>query len=430
MKFYSTRDKEKLFSLKEALMLGMAPDGGLFMPEQIPHINIEHLLKGNATIHECAYAVLSPFLLEDFDAQQISEMISAAFNFEVPIISLEKNLFLCELFHGPTLAFKDFGARMMAQLMSAFLKNDNDEITILVATSGDTGSAVASGFFNVPNIKVVILYPAGKVSTLQELQLTTYGGNITALKVEGTFDDCQALVKQAFADDELRNRARISSANSINIGRLLPQMIYYAYTSIKMKKDTGSDCIMCVPSGNFGNLTAALMVKQMGFPIKHFYAATNANDTVPDYFKTKNYTPKKSQPTISNAMDVGNPSNFERMLCLYDNNFEKISTDISAIAISDDSTISMMKEVFNERKYLTDPHTAVAIAATRILNEAKNNLAPVVVMATAHPAKFAGTIEQHLPLKVEIPDKLENLRTKLSMSTDIDIQYQQLVKYI
>lgn len=424
MKFYSTRNKESMVSLSEAVLRGLAADGGLYVPAS--KFNNRNKLLDPCSLKDTANELLTPFCLEDFTKEEIAEMINEAFNFPLPVIELQKKLFVCELYHGPTLAFKDFGGRFIAQLMSKCIQKKSDKLIILVATSGDTGSAVASGFYNVPNIEVIILYPAGKVSALQEKQLTTYGGNITAIKVNGTFDTCQQLVKQAFGDRDLNSQVCLSSANSINIGRLLPQMVYYGVVARQMHDATGKKPTMMVPSGNFGNLMAGLMALKMGEPIKHFVAVVNANKVVPDYLSSGNYTPTASVQTLSNAMDVGAPSNMERIQWLYNNNVQAMAADFSSISISDSETLQAMKQTYSDFGYVADPHTSVAIAAYKKVALQ----GPVVIMSTAHPAKFKETVEQALDINIELPSQLQAIVIKQSHALQMDAEYASLKKII
>ncbi|MEL6823891.1 MAG: threonine synthase, partial [Calditrichota bacterium] len=335
MKFYSTKNKQHLISLREAVLQGLPPDNGLYMPTEIPELPVEmiHNLK-DMPLPEIAVQVLSPFLKEELSKSSILEIAESAFNFDAPLVQLDENLHTLELFHGPTLAFKDFAARFMARLIGNFIEESQQRLTILVATSGDTGSAVAQGFYEVPGIDVVVLYPSGKVSPLQEKQMTTLGGNISVLEVNGSFDDCQALVKKAFLDAELRESRALSSANSINIARLLPQTIYYFRALAQLP--AGRSVLMSVPSGNFGNLTAGVLSCKMGLPIEGLIAATNVNDIVPNYIYTGTFQPRPSLATLSNAMDVGNPSNFPRLLNLCNNSHTDLRRLIDGAAFSDE----------------------------------------------------------------------------------------------
>jgi threonine synthase len=405
MKFYSTNNRNHTVSLREAVIQGLAPDNGLYMPEVIPQLPVTFLNALPAlSFQEIGFEVARAMLGNDLPETQLQKIIDHTLAFEAPLVEVEQHVFSLELFHGPTLAFKDFGARFLAGLLGHFAKEQNREITILVATSGDTGSAVANAFLNVPGTRVVVLYPSGKVSVAQEKQFTTLGGNITALEVTGTFDDCQRLVKQAFLDADLKQKFFLTSANSINIARLIPQSFYYfrAYAQLKTK----ADVVFAVPSGNFGNLTAGLLAQRMGLPIKHFVAATNANDVVPEYLSTKVFGARPSVQTISNAMDVGNPSNFVRMLDLFDHDFELLTQRIKGYAFSDAETRSAMQQVYQQSGYVTDPHGAVGYLGLKQFLKTNSNCTGVF-LETAHPAKFAEVVEATLQTKVELPERLQ-----------------------
>ena len=381
MKYRSTNKKIKNISFKNVIFQGLAADGGLFLPERFPKLSPKFIKEiGKKKFWQIALEISKKFIF-GIPQKDLKKIIKDSFNFKVPLVKLGNNLYVLELFHGPTLAFKDFGARFMARVMGYFLKKDKKKIKIIVATSGDTGSAVASGFYGMPNIRVYILYPRKKVSLLQEKQLTTFGGNITAIEVKGNFDDCQRLAKQILLDKELKEKANLSSANSINFGRLLPQMFYYFWGHAQL---IGLNVVYCVPSGNFGNLTAGLMAKKMGLDVSRFIAATNINDIVPRYLKTGKFVSRVSRETISNAMDVGSPSNFARMLDMYGNDFRKMKKDIIGISVSDKETCETIKNVYRETNYICDPHTAVGVAAARKSNVSQ----PIIVLATAHSAKF------------------------------------------
>jgi threonine synthase len=355
-------------------------------------------------------------------------------NFPCPLVQLEGGIYLLELFHGPTFAFKDFGARFMAEAFSYFLQNEQQELTIIVATSGDTGSAVAHGFHNQPHIKVFVLYPSGKISPLQERQIATLGGNIVAVEVEGTFDDCQRLAKQALSDPELRKNRAVSSANSINVGRLLPQTFYYVAGVGAWQTQVGEEqkpLWVVVPSGNFGNLTAGLFAKWMGLPIERFVAATNVNDVVPQYFKTGTYVPRPAIPTISNAMDVGNPSNLARMRTLYGDNLERLKQDVEAVSVNEQETLDELKRTYEKTGYILDPHTAVGVAAARrVQHEMSVDVPAFIVLATAHPAKFAEIIEPMMGAKVKVPRELQDVTSKQKKSVAIVAEYKSLLNVL
>jgi threonine synthase len=409
MKYYSTNNHSHNVSLKDAVIHGLAPDQGLYMPETIPVLTSSFFNSiSDLSFQEISYQVASSLLGEDIDERELKSIVNHTIQFDAPLVEVEENIFSLELFHGPTLAFKDFGARFLSRLLGHFAKQENREIIILVATSGDTGSAVANGFFNVPGTKVVVLYPSKKVSDIQEKQFTTLGGNITALEVEGTFDDCQRMVKQAFSDKELNESLFLTSANSINVARLIPQSFYYFYAYSKLsKKRRDNDIIISVPSGNFGNITAGLIAKRMGLPIGKFIASTNVNKVVPDYFSNRIFTPKPSMSTISNAMDVGNPSNFPRILDLYNDNFEILSSDVTTYSFTDDETKVAMKEVFNNCNYILDPHGAVGyLGLKKYISEKKQSDFTGIFLETAHPGKFSEVVEETLNIKLTLPDRL------------------------
>lgn len=410
MKFYSTKDKEQCVSLQEAVVHSLAPNGGLYMPEQIPALSPEFFNRApSLSFAEIAFEVAKPYVEETIAEALLRKIIAQTITFDAPIVKVEENVFALELFHGPTLAFKDFGARFMAQLLQHFAKEQKREVTVLVATSGDTGSAVANGFYNVPNVRVIILYPSGKVSPLQEKQFTTLGKNITAIEIDGTFDDCQHLVKAAFQDADLNEKFFLTSANSINIARLLPQMFYYFYAWSRLEnKDR---VVFSVPSGNFGNLTAGLLAKRMGLPVHQFVAATNINDVVPAYLRTGIFEPRPSATTSSNAMDVGDPSNFARMLDLYEGNWNNMKTDVLGCCFTDEETKQEMRNSFYKFKYILDPHGAIGLLGLKRFLE-KNANYTGVFLETAHPAKFLEVVEPVLNQKVDLPEKLQTFLLK------------------
>jgi threonine synthase len=436
MKLYSTNNKEYIVDLKEAVLKGLPEDNGLFMPINIPELPQDFIqnLK-NFSFQEIAFKICTTLFENYIPENDLKKIVNEAITFPAPVVKLNDNKYVLELFHGPSLAFKDFGARFMAKLMGYFNENEEEDLVILVATSGDTGGAVAAGFHKTPGIKVVILYPSGKVSNLQEKQLTTLGENITALEVKGTFDDCQALVKKAFLDQPLNNKIRLSSANSINIARLIPQSFYY-FEAAKQVDYLNRDLVFCVPSGNFGNLTAGLFAQKMGLPIKHFIAATNINDIVPSYLSSGIYTPKPSIATISNAMDVGNPSNFARMLDLFSlNQKEKCSTwnimkrNISGFYYDDVETRYGITHVFDQFNYTIDPHGAVGYLALERY-QAENPGKIGVVLETAHPSKFKKVVEEEIKQKVNIPERLAVLANKPKESTLLNVDYQQFKQFL
>lgn len=396
MNYISTRKNNESVSFKEAVINGLSNNGGLYFPEIIPHIsssffdNIENL-----TDNEIAFHVLKPFVKSSLTDEELHEIIEETINFPTPVVPVEENIFSLELFHGPTQAFKDVGARFMSRCLSKFYADKKEEVTILVATSGDTGSAVANGFFDLPGVAVKILFPKGKVSPYQEFQMTGLGKNITAIEVDGNFDDCQLLVKEAFNDAELRSKMALSSANSINIARLLPQMLYFffAYKQLKSKLQE-KELVVAVPSGNLGNITAGLLAKNMGLPIKRFVAAHNDNDTFNQYLKSGKFVKKDSIPTYSNAMDVGNPSNFERIEHLYKGVVNSVRQDVTSYSFNNDATIKAIKECYRQNNYILDPHGAIGkLALTEDLSE--NEMG--IFLETAHPQKFSEIITKAIP---------------------------------
>ncbi len=423
MKYYSTKQQTFPVSLKEAVLKGLPADNGLFMPESIPTLPYSFFEKiESLSFQEIAFEVANALLGEDIEKGKLKELVYNAINFPAPLVSLSEDIHILELFHGNTLAFKDFGARFMAQLMGYYVQGSTTTLDILVATSGDTGSAVAHGFFNVPNIHVTVLYPKGKVSNFQEKQFTTLGGNITALEIEGTFDDCQALVKQAFLDKTLNEKLNLSSANSINIARLVPQSFYY-FEAYKQLKDKKKPIVFVVPSGNFGNLTAGLIAKKMGLPIHGFVAATNANDVVPSYLQTGNYTPRPSTQTISNAMDVGNPSNFQRMQDLY-KAVEDMRKEIIGYAFDDAQTAQAMREVKEKYNYIIDPHGAVGYLALKKYRKEVNENISGIVLETAHPVKFAEVVNPQIGEEVAIPERMRYLLEKPKISIPLSSDFE------
>ncbi len=419
MQLYSTGKKNDTTDFRTAVKQGLAPDGGLYMPATLPRMPASFWqdLSGDPLAVK-ARKLFDVLLSDDFTVGERNEIATGAFTFAAPVVSLNDRIHILELFHGPTLAFKDFGARTMAAMMSVFARQEKEKITIITATSGDTGAAVAQGFHGAPGVEVYVLYPSGQVSPLQEKQFTTLGDNITALEVDGTFDDCQRLVKACFADPKIRSHKQLTTANSINIARLLPQMVYYIHAAVELQarldgersRNGQSVRIVCsVPSGNFGNLTAGLMALKMGLPVSRFIAATNVNHVVPDYLDSGKFQPKSSLRTISNAMDVGNPSNFDRMLDLYDQDQNAMSRDITGAWYDDDHTRAAIVQVWNSHRYVMDPHTAVGYLGCREhLSDGEQGL----ILATAHPAKFPETMDKLLPGVVETPKRLVEITTR------------------
>jgi len=411
MKLYSTNNKDNIVHLKEAVLKSLPADKGLYMPVHIPKLPASFFNKiEDYSFEEIAFEVASALIGDYIPSVDMKGIIHRAIDFPAPVVMHDDTVGTLELFHGPSLAFKDFGARFMAELISYFIKNEQKKITILVATSGDTGGAVAAGFYNTPGIEVIILYPKGKVSDLQEKQLTTLGNNIHALEIEGTFDDCQAIVKQAFLDHELKELYDLSSANSINIARLIPQAFYY-FEAYKQVKKFNKKLVVAVPSGNFGNLTAGLIAKRMGLPIDHFIAATNINKIVPDYLKSGHYEPQPSIATISNAMDVGAPSNFVRMKALYNGDHNEITKDVSGFFLTDKDDLATMRHIFDQFGYTADPHGAIGYAAIKDF-QTDNPDYVGLYLETAHPAKFLNVMDEVLTASIEIPHRLEKLATK------------------
>ena len=406
MKYYSTNKEAPLATLHEAVVKGLASDRGLYMPENIkklPETFFDNIQ--NMSFQEIAYTVADAFFGEDVDPDSLKKIVYDTLSFDCPVVKVTDNIYSLELFHGPTLAFKDVGARFMARLLQYFIHQEGkEEINVLVATSGDTGSAVANGFLGVEGIHVYVLYPKGKVSKIQESQFTTLGRNITAIEINGVFDDCQALVKSAFMDDELNNHMKLTSANSINVARFLPQAFYYFNTYARMKAQGLADnLVVCVPSGNFGNITAGLFGHKMGLPIKRFIAANNSNDIFYKYLMTGKYEPKLSKQTIANAMDVGAPSNFARVYDLYKGNHDAITSYISGATFNDMQIRETMSECYKSTGYILDPHGTCGYMA---LKEGLKPGETGIFCETAHPAKFKDTVEPIINAKVEIPTRL------------------------
>lgn len=431
MKYYSTNSKNKLFSFEEAVMKGLADDGGLFMPESVPNLGKDFFWDiEKKSFTEIALEVSRHFAGDEIPLSKLEEIVFNAINFPAPITAINNNLFVLELFHGPTLAFKDFGARFMAKTMGYFAQKENAHLNILVATSGDTGSAVANGFYNTPGISVYILYPKGKVSKIQEQQLTTFDKNITALEIDGTFDDCQRLVKTAFLDNELNDKMNLSSANSINIARLLPQSFYYM-EAYKQIPDKSLPVVFSVPSGNLGNLTAGLVAKKMGLPVYKFIGATNRNDVFTEFIQSGNFNARASVQTLSNAMDVGNPSNLARIIDLYLNSIDDIRNDIYSATFNDDQTRDAIKYIYKEFDYVIDPHGAVGyLALQKFLQENSSQKYSSVVLETAHPPKFKDAVEEELKINLEIPERLAACLQKEKKAVELNSDYDSLKNYL
>ena len=431
MKYYSTNKQSPEVSLKEAVVKGLAPDRGLYMPERIKALpqkffdNIDQM-----SFHEISCNVADAFFGEEIPSADLHKIVKDTLSFDTPVVNVTERINSLELFHGPTAAFKDVGARFMARMLAYFIAqgNDKEEVTVLVATSGDTGSAVANGFLGVKGIRVVVLYPKGKVSERQEKQFTTLGQNITAVEVDGTFDDCQRLVKTAFLDSELNHRYKLTSANSINVARFLPQAFYYFHGYAQMKRmGHGENVVICVPSGNFGNITAGLFGFRMGLPVKRFIAANNRNDIFMKYLQSGKYEPKPSIQTIANAMDVGDPSNFARILDLYDNDVNKIRKDISAYSYTDDQIRKCISDVYKESSYILDPHGACAYMGLRDgLQSGENGL----MLETAHPAKFPDSVEPVIGKQIEIPATLARFLSGEKKSIEVSTEFADFKKLL
>jgi threonine synthase len=430
MRYRSTSRIAPLTSLRGAVLRGLAPDGGLYMPAEIARHTPEELEEFRGLpFTEVCFRVVKPFATPDVPEEVLWQVVSEAISFPVKLVSLSPGLHILELFHGPTLAFKDFGARFMARLMGYFVRGEARPLTVLVATSGDTGSAVAHGFLGVPGIRVVILYPSKRISEAQEKQFTTLGENITALEVAGTFDDCQRLVKQAFADAELNKWAFLTSANSINIGRLLPQMFYHvaAYRQLPV---ASVPLIVSVPSGNFGNLTAGIFAKRIGLPVAKFVASTNINDVVPEYLRTGKFCPRAAQATYSNAMDVGSPNNFPRLLDLCRNRLEYVQKEIWGHAATDEETLAAMKTLHDRFGYISDPHTAVGFLGWEAYKLEHAEPAQGLVLATAHPAKFADVVRKAIGSAPPLPDRLAAYLKRDKLSLPMSSSYDDFKEFL
>ena len=429
MRYYSTNGNAPLASLREAVVNGLAPDRGLYMPERIkpmPKAFFRDLPK--LDLPETAFAVAANFFGEDVDPEALERIVYGALNFRIPVVEVSSRICSLELFHGPTLAFKDVGARFMARLLAYFNQDEDREVNVLVATSGDTGSAVANGFLGVEGVRVFVLYPKGRVSQVQESQFTTLGQNITALEIDGSFDDCQTLVKSAFMDPELTARMRLTSANSINVARFLPQSFYYFHGVGQMQqKGRGEDLVICVPSGNFGNLCSALFAVRMGLPVKRMIAANNRNDVFFKYLQTGQYLPRPSIATLANAMDVGDPSNFVRILDLYEGDWNAIRTFLSGQSVDDDTILSTIRDCRWQTGYILDPHGACAYRALADgLRDGENGL----FCETAHPAKFRDTVEKATDQPIGIPGRLAAFMQGEKKSVPLPADYQVFKAYL
>ena len=425
MNYFSLNKSSPIASFKQAVVNGIAPDRGLYYPESITPLSqdfIDHI--SEYSNEEIAFEVIKQFIGDEIPAEKLKEIIKKTISFDFPVVSIEKNIGSLELYHGPTMAFKDVGARFMSQCLEYFNQDNKEDITVLVATSGDTGGAVASGFLNAKGIQVVILYPSGKVSDIQEKQLTTLGNNISALEVDGVFDDCQEMVKSAFLDQEISRK--LTSANSINIARWLPQMFYFFF-AYKQVSAEHRDIVFSVPSGNFGNICAGLLAQKLGLPVKHFIASTNINDTVPQYLVNGIYSPKPSKATISNAMDVGNPSNFIRIQELFQNNLTQLKASFSSFSFSDDETKEMMKDIYNKFNYISEPHGAIGYLGLKKHSLHEDEFG--IFLETAHPVKFLEVVEATLPIRVEIPSQIKEVMNKEKVVIKI-ANYKELKTFL
>jgi threonine synthase len=429
LKYYSTNKNSGLVSFKDATIRGQAPDKGLYFPETIPQIDkglINDIEKKSN--EEIAVQVIKPYVANEIKEEELFKIVSETVNFPIPLVRVDDNIFSLELFHGPTLAFKDIGARFMSRCLGYFLKDENKKITVLVATSGDTGGAVANGFYNVPGIDVIILYPSGKVSPVQEKQLTTPGKNIHALEIEGNFDDCQQLVKQAFADDDIRDKLFLTSANSINVARWLPQQFYYFF-AYKQWAEKDHPPVISVPSGNFGNICAGILAKQSGLPVHHFIAACNANDVVTAYLRTSDFQPQTAKPTLSNAMDVGNPSNFIRILEIFHHQFPDLLKNLSSYSITDEETMATIKEVYERSGYTLDPHGAVGYLSLKRFLEIHPGKKGIF-LETAHPVKFPEAVEKATSTEINIPSSISALMKNEKNSIKMAASYELFKNFL
>ena len=429
MTYYSLNNNSHTATFKEAVIAGIAPDKGLYFPEQITPLP-DSFFKNITTLskEEIAFNAIHQFVADEIPNQRLREILANVLDFDFPIVPIENNVATLELFHGPTMAFKDVGARFMANCLGYFSEGNNEEVTVLVATSGDTGGAVANGFLGVKGVRVVILYPSGKVSAIQEKQLTTLGQNITAIEVNGVFDDCQRMVKTAFLDKEITNVRKLTSANSINVARWLPQLLYYLF-AYKQAKEQDNEIVFSVPSGNFGNICAGMVAQKLGMPVKHFVAATNVNDVVPQYMASKGkYSPKPSTATISNAMDVGDPSNFIRIQQLYGNAFETLSKSLSSYSFTDQETKAAMKKIYEETGYVADPHGAVGYLGLKKFQE-KNPNTYGIFLETAHPVKFLPVVKETLDIEPEIPPQIMKVMNGKKEAITITT-YEELKSYL
>lgn len=430
MKLYSTNNHNLSVDFPTAVFNSMPLDKGLYMPVHIPQLDQEFIDNiDQFTLSQIAYKVAVALMKDTIPADDLQQIIDDAINFDAPVVELDPETYVLELFHGPSLAFKDFGARFMSRIMAYFLKENEQILDVLVATSGDTGGAVALGFLGVPNTRVTILYPKGKVSDIQELQLCTNGQNIHAIEVDGTFDDCQALVKQAFADGELNAKLRLTSANSINISRLIPQTFYYFNAYAQLKRQGKTDIVFSIPSGNFGNIGAGLLAYKMGLPVKHFIAATNVNDTVPRFLNTGVYETRPSVQTYANAMDVGAPSNWVRIMDLFKNDEAALKQVVQSDSYTDAETLQAIKDIYKQYNYIACPHTAIAWLALKAYQQDHQGTTGVF-LSTAHACKFPDIFPEAMKAKIEIPEQVKSLAGKQKQVTSMDISFDSFKNYL
>ncbi len=428
MQYYSLNNPQQKVGFAEAVIQGIAPDKGLYFPETIPTLssNFWDTLDQYSNT-EIAYTLLAPFVGDAIPEKDLKAILEDTLSFDFPVVAITENIASLELFHGPTMAFKDVGARFMARCLGYFNQNNPNKVTVLVATSGDTGGAVANGFLGTEGVDVVILYPSGKVSDIQEKQLTTLGQNISALEVDGVFDDCQDMVKQAFLDKEITDSMQLTSANSINVARWLPQLLYYVF-AYKTQKDKAEEIIFSVPSGNYGNICAAMVAQKLGMPVQHFIAANNANNVVARYLKSEKYEPKTTIPTISNAMDVGNPSNFVRIQELYHNNFTKIQEVLSSYSYDDAATRKAMDTLIEQYDYIADPHGAIGFLAAQE-HQQKHPKAQYIFLETAHPIKFLDVLSEEVSATIAMPAQIASLLDREKVAKKI-ASYEELKRYL
>jgi threonine synthase len=429
MNFYSIQNKSHRVNFETATLRGQAPDKGLYFPESLPVVPKELIADLKILSEaEIAFRVMAPYVGDSLPDEKLFEIVSDTVNFPIPLVPVTERISSLELYHGPTLAFKDVGARFMSRCLGYFLRNEERHVTVLVATSGDTGGAVANGFYDVPGVDVVILYPKGRVSPVQEKQLTTLGRNITALEINGSFDDCQQMVKQAFTDAEINRERFLTSANSINVARWLPQQIYY-FLAYRQWREPQESPVVCVPSGNFGNICAGILAKITGLPLGHFIAACNINDVVSSYLQDQKWEPKEAVATLSNAMDVGNPSNFVRIIELFHHQFPALKNNLSAYTVTDKETVETIRKVFGTHQYLLDPHGAVAYLAMEKYLQA-NSGKKGFILETAHPVKFPEAVEKAISRKVPVPDGLAGLMKKEKRSLEMEPVFSDLKDFL